>query len=90
MRVCNRCSETALSRTSLGGADVNDTGIDGIKVFTYERNFIVKEIEVFSISLSINPFSFTIFECSEWIYALVDRCPSPVAPLDSFTVCTIP
>jgi hypothetical protein len=49
--VQDRCNESTSNSTSLGGAYVNDTGIDGQKVFTGECNFTVKEIEVFSISL---------------------------------------
>jgi hypothetical protein len=49
--VCNRCNERTYNYTNLGGAYVNNTGIDGRQVFTGEYNFTVKEIEVFSISL---------------------------------------
>jgi hypothetical protein len=51
MCVCDRCNGKTFSYTNLGGAYVNDTGIDGKQVFTGECHFIVKEIEVFSISL---------------------------------------
>jgi hypothetical protein len=51
MVVYDRCNESTDNFTNLGGAYVNDTGIDGEKVFTGERYFTVKEIEVFSISL---------------------------------------
>jgi hypothetical protein len=61
MAVRDRCSESTSNCTYPGGAYVNDTGIDGKHVFTGEFTFTVKEIEVFSISLEINLFSFTIF-----------------------------
>jgi hypothetical protein len=48
--VRNRCNGNINSYTNLGGAYVNDTGIDGKKFFTGRHNFTVKEIEVFSIS----------------------------------------
>jgi hypothetical protein len=63
------------NHTNLGGADANDTGIDGKQVFTGEKYFTVKEIEVFSVSLEINSFSFTIFGCPEWISALTGLLP---------------
>jgi hypothetical protein len=51
MCVYGRCSEGTSNYTNLGGAYVNDTGIDGKQVFTGEHHFTVKEIEVFSISI---------------------------------------
>jgi hypothetical protein len=51
IRVYDRCNERTDNYTNLGGAYVNDTGIDGKHVFTGEYRFTVKEIEVFSISL---------------------------------------
>jgi hypothetical protein len=51
MSVQDRCNESTDNYTALGGAYVNDTGIDGKQIFTGECNFTVKEIEVFYISL---------------------------------------
>jgi hypothetical protein len=47
--VCNGDNTNNSSCTNLGAGFVNDTGIDGRQVFTGERNFIVKEVEVFAI-----------------------------------------
>jgi hypothetical protein len=47
--VFDRCNAGTSSFTNLGLAYVNDTGLDGQKVFTGERTFTVKEIEVFAI-----------------------------------------
>jgi hypothetical protein len=51
MIVYDNCNTATSNYTNLGGSYVNDTGIDGKLVFTGERNFTVKEIEVFTISL---------------------------------------
>jgi hypothetical protein len=48
--VADCCNQNAVSYTNLGSAYVNDTGLKGEHVFTGERHFTVKEIEVFSIS----------------------------------------
>jgi hypothetical protein len=47
--VVDGCNGNTTSSTDLGGAFTNDTGINGQQVFTGERNFAVKEIEVFVI-----------------------------------------
>jgi hypothetical protein len=51
MSVCDNCNTSTSNCTNLGGSYVNDTGIDGTRVFTGEYCFTVKEIEVFTISL---------------------------------------
>jgi hypothetical protein len=51
IRVADRCNENTNSDTNLGRSYRNDTGLNGTQVFTGERNFQVKEIEVFSITL---------------------------------------
>jgi hypothetical protein len=48
--VADSCNENTYSSTNLGCSYTNDTGIDGNQVFTGERNFQVKEIEVFTVS----------------------------------------
>jgi hypothetical protein len=48
--VGNNCNQDTSSYTNLGSGYANDTGIDGTQVFTGERNFQVKEIEVFAVS----------------------------------------
>jgi hypothetical protein len=49
--VANNCNASNNNYTNLGGAFVNDTGIDGKQVFTGEYSFTVKELEVFTINL---------------------------------------
>jgi hypothetical protein len=49
--VYDNCNTSTSNYTNLGGAYVNDTGIDGKQVFTGEYNFTVKDIEVFQIIL---------------------------------------
>jgi hypothetical protein len=51
MCVYDNCNTSTNNFTYHGGSYVNDTGIDGQLVFNGERNFTVKEIEVFTISL---------------------------------------
>jgi hypothetical protein len=51
MIVQDSCNTSTSNYTNLGGSYVNDTGIDGMLVFTGEQYFTVKEIEVFTISL---------------------------------------
>jgi hypothetical protein len=58
--VANGCNANSSSNTRLGSQYVNDTGIDRKQVFARETNFTVKEIEVFTIDLSINFFSICI------------------------------
>jgi hypothetical protein len=48
--VADRCNQNNNSYTILGGSYVNGTGIDGTQVFAGERNFTVKEVEVFRIT----------------------------------------
>jgi hypothetical protein len=49
--VWNGCNANTNSNSNFGTGYVNDTGIAGNQVFTGERNFTVKEIEVFAINL---------------------------------------
>jgi hypothetical protein len=49
--VADSCNTNASGYTNLGYGYVNDTGISGTTVFTGERTFTVKEIEVFTITL---------------------------------------
>jgi hypothetical protein len=48
--VYDACNTSTNNSTNLGGSYTNDTGIDGKKVLTGEYRFIVKEIEVFTIT----------------------------------------
>jgi hypothetical protein len=50
IHVSDSCNQNASSYTRLGYGYTNDTGIAENQVFTGERHFTVKEIEVFSIS----------------------------------------
>jgi hypothetical protein len=47
--VANGSNNNTTSYTNLGSAYANDTGISGSQVFTGERNFTVKELEVFVV-----------------------------------------
>jgi hypothetical protein len=47
--VCDQCHSRQQSRTCLGGAFLNDTGIPGDKVLNGHENFTVEEIEVFQV-----------------------------------------
>jgi hypothetical protein len=47
--VSDNCNINASNYTNLGWTFANDTGIPGDQVFTGERNFTVKEIEIFAI-----------------------------------------
>jgi hypothetical protein len=49
--VADNCNANTNSYTNLGGGYVNDTGITGTTVFTGEQRFMVKDIEVFTITL---------------------------------------
>jgi hypothetical protein len=49
--VANGCNENSSSYTHLGNGYRNDTELNGKEVFTGERQFQVKEIEVFTITL---------------------------------------
>jgi hypothetical protein len=51
IRVADGCNANSNSFTNLGTTFTNDTGIDGTRVFTGERHFTVKDIEVFVIDL---------------------------------------
>jgi hypothetical protein len=51
IHVADNCNANTNSYTNLGYGYVNDTGIDGMAVFTGEQFFTVKEIEVFAITL---------------------------------------
>jgi hypothetical protein len=46
----NGCNGNTSNDTYLGDASANDTGLAGNQVFTGERNFTVKEIEVFALN----------------------------------------
>jgi hypothetical protein len=48
--VSDNCNANTDSRTSLGYAYTNDTGLHGKVVFTGSKKFRVKEIEVFEIT----------------------------------------
>jgi hypothetical protein len=48
------CNLNASGSTNLGVAYVNETGIQNTQVFTGEQYFMMKEIEVFAISLEIH------------------------------------
>jgi hypothetical protein len=48
--VADRCNENTNSYTNVGHSYKNDTGIANDQIFTGERGFQVKEIEVFAIS----------------------------------------
>jgi hypothetical protein len=50
LHVADSCNQNTNSYTNPGGDYVNDTGIDRAQVFTGQRNFTVKDIEVFSIT----------------------------------------
>jgi hypothetical protein len=49
--VVNNCDQSKNNYTNLGVGYRNDTGISGDQLFTGERNFQVKEIEVFTVSV---------------------------------------
>jgi hypothetical protein len=51
IQVGDSCNGNTRNYTDIGGTYVNDTGISGEQVFTGERVFTVKEIEVFSLAL---------------------------------------
>jgi hypothetical protein len=72
--VADECNANANSFTNLGTGYRNDTGIDGTQVFTGERLFTVKEIEVFSID-PLNPhFSTSPKKCSSFLSS-TKLCP---------------
>jgi hypothetical protein len=48
--VADGCNNNTSSYTNLGHSYTNDTGIAQTQFFTGERNFTVKEIEVFQVS----------------------------------------
>jgi hypothetical protein len=48
--VADCCNQNTKSHTRLGHGYVNDTGINEYQVFSGEQHFMVKEIEVFSIT----------------------------------------
>jgi hypothetical protein len=48
--VADGCNNNTNSYTNVGHAYANDTGIAREQFFTGERNFTVKEIEVFQVS----------------------------------------
>jgi hypothetical protein len=48
--VYDDCNTNTNSYTSLGRSYTNDTGLDGLVVFTRSSKFPVKEIEVFEIT----------------------------------------
>jgi hypothetical protein len=48
--VADSCNQNTNNATYPGCDYVNDTGIDRGQVFTGQRNFTVKDIEVFSIT----------------------------------------
>jgi hypothetical protein len=50
LAVSDTCNANTSSWTSLGTVYTNDTGLDGITVFTGSKHFHAKEIEVFEIT----------------------------------------
>jgi hypothetical protein len=51
--VCTQCHTQNNSYSTLGNTYTNDTGIAGTAVLTGEKNFFVKEIEVFEVSQAV-------------------------------------
>jgi hypothetical protein len=50
IRVSDNCNANTRSRTLLGTVYTNDTGLDGMTVFTSSQYYQVKEIGVFEIT----------------------------------------
>jgi hypothetical protein len=50
IKVAQNCDQNIDSYTALGNSYTNDTGINGVQVFTGQQMFQVREIEVFSVS----------------------------------------